>query len=69
MNNKFISEIMLLDLSTKNLNYIIKINLEKIFLILIKKFEFEILIFLNYFKYRLTKYINYIYLYVKISFN
>jgi hypothetical protein len=67
-NRLFISKIILLDFIIKNLNYIIKTNLEKIFFILIKKFNSKILILIDYFKYKLNKYINFIYLYIEINF-
>jgi hypothetical protein len=63
-----ISETILLDFIIKNLDYITKTNLEKIFFILIKKFNLEILVLIDYFKYRSSKYINFIYLYIEINF-
>jgi hypothetical protein len=67
-NRLFISEIILLNFIAKNSGYIIKTDLEKIFFILIKKFNSGILALINYFKYRLNKYISFIYLYIKIGF-
>jgi hypothetical protein len=64
----FISEIILLNFIIKNSDYIIKTNLKKIFLILIKKFNSRILILIDYFKYKSNKYTNLIYLYIKIDF-
>jgi hypothetical protein len=45
-----------------------KIDLEKIFFILTKKFNSGILISINYFKYKSNKYINLVYLYIEINF-
>jgi hypothetical protein len=64
----FISKIILLDSIIKNSGYITKIDLEKIFFILIKKLNSGILILIDYFKYKSNKYINFIYLYTKIGF-
>jgi hypothetical protein len=59
---------MLSDSIIKNSGYITKTDLKKIFFILIKKLNSGILILIDYFKYRSNKYINFIYLYIKIDF-